>query len=268
MKIMLDTGIISHSEFSQMAVEERSGQWGGLEITERITGLIRKEADKNEGRQREIDALFTVGRMIREKRVGAFSYPELNFERIRGRGRELGFNALNGCEVKACLPAIERSIFRHGLNFLEYASKGGRKDHRTGNPTGGLSQIAFFEWLCELSMQHVAGIVQCRTSLKLSQFDVDSLLDLQRFQLLCQASGSRENYPDMFHVWTAEHNRLDCFLSLDYRLANIVSAVGRQKKNYVDIQARVLSPLGLLAELQIKTPDRVPMEFDRFYRLI
>jgi len=264
---MLDNGIISHSEFAESATKETPGRWGNTEYISSIHGLIRKAPHQNNDYQRQKDALFTIGRMIREEKIEAYSYSELNFERARGRTRIQEFNALQGCKIHRCSPAIERSKFAQTTNFREIFAKGGKADRKAGVPPGGANQIAFLETLCSLTKEGIQDFIQIASLIGLSEFEIESLRKVSWFQSLCKISRSSEDYPDFFHLWTCERNGLDIFLTLDSKLSNLVSGAKTTKRNQIEINTEVLRPLELLQRLGIDKPDPVPMEADRFYPL-
>jgi len=64
MRVMLDSGIFSHSEFAEAAMQTRTIQWAGHSEEVQIGGLIRKKQFSNREYQRQTDSLFTVGRLI------------------------------------------------------------------------------------------------------------------------------------------------------------------------------------------------------------
>ncbi len=78
-------------------------EWNGTIHSSQIAGFIRKEMHPDSAYQGEMDALFIIGRLIRERRIHAFTYNELRFE---GWSRVIGergfFNALADCAVEHC----------------------------------------------------------------------------------------------------------------------------------------------------------------------
>jgi len=132
------------------------------------------------------------------------------------------------------------------VNFTDYLSKGGKKDRKAGVELGQANQIAFFEWLCSLSQAQIDSLATHAGLLKLSEFELDNLRHLSTFQFLCLRSGSPENYPDIFHLWTAERNGLDAILTLDKGLPNLLSRIHGEKVRSVTIRAKALRPLELL----------------------
>lgn len=266
MRILMDNGIYIHSEFAEGAIKQTSECWGGTLIPP-VRGVIRKAPDKNADYQKQQETLFTVGRLIREGRIEAFDYWEIQCERWRGTPEIQGFNALRGCDIRSCDPAIQRSKFRQTIDLTDVFSKGGRKDNKNGIELGQANQLAFLEWLCALDNKKIDSILSHAPLLGLTSFEVDSFKDIEYFQFFCERSGSRENYADVFHLWTAKRNGLDAFLTLETVLPNLVSRVKNEKVKGIEIGVEVLRPLDLLKKLGIEKPDPVPMDLDRFYHL-
>lgn len=265
MKILLDNGIFIHSEFAEDAIKPTTVNWGGTTQTLPVHGFVRKKTDEDTENQNQKDALFTVGRLIRERRLQAYDYVEIRFERMRGRAPIQQFNALQNCQIHRCSTPVERSRFRQTIDFMETISKGGKKDRRAGVGLGMANQIPFFEWLCSLGDEEVKRIIEHAGLIGLPAFEVESLKDIEWFQFVCERSGSPENYPDVFHLWTAERNGLDAVLTLEKRLPNLVSRIANERNKKIKIQTEVLRPLDLLRKLGINEIDPVPMAPDRFY---
>ncbi len=268
MRILLDNGVFSHSEFAEPSIRRGSERWGNTKVILPVHGLVRKSPDKNRKYQAQKEALFTVGRLIREGDIEAYDYTEIQFERARGQ-IQLGMcNALTGCTIHRCLPALERSRFRQTVNLTDILSKGGKKDRKAGVVLGEANQIAFFQWLCTLRKEQVAELIRHAAMIGLTAFEIESLRNIEWFQFLCERSGSSENCPDVFHLWTAERNGLDALLTLEMKgLPNLVSRVRNEKKTTIKIKTEVLRPLELLQKLGISEPDPVPLDPGRFYHL-
>jgi len=264
LKVLLDHGIITHAGFAKGAVQNQESDWGQ---TLEIHGLIRKAPNKNKAYQNDIDALFTIGRLIREEKISAYDYIEISFEGWRDTEKIHEFNALQGCNIDRCKSAIERSKFRSSVNLRDTISKGGKKDRQAKIPQGITNQIAFFDWLAKLDPSHVDLIIQSAPKIGLTDFEIDSLKRIAWFEFLCKRSGSTENYPDVFHLWTAERNSMDVFLTLEKKLTKLVSRVKNENRSTIEIQTEVLRPLDLLRKLGIENPDPVPMQHNRFYHL-
>jgi len=145
MKILLDNGVFSHAEFMRPDVQDRRIFWGDTVTVLQVHGLRRKEPQSNYEHQSQIDALFTVGRLIREARIEAYDYGEIAVENYRSTAEFRACNALRACNLNHCPPPLMRSKFASTVNFRESFSKGGRKDQRAGGASE-FSQIGFFKF--------------------------------------------------------------------------------------------------------------------------
>jgi hypothetical protein len=262
---LLDNGIFCHSEFAEPAISQKSIRWGGRKQIATIHGMKRKPAHKNPDFQQEINALPTVGRLIRENAIEAYTSNEIWCEAMRFRPLLPFGNALRNCPIGRCPPAIDRSKFMQTTNVTEYFAKGGKKDRKLGIAIGPISQIAFLESLCALTPESVVALTSHSEMLRLTKFEIESLQDIGWFQFLCKRCGSPENYPDVFHLWTAERNHLDVLLTLDDDLPKLVYRVSTEKKKTVEIKTQVLWPPGLLDRIGIKDRDPVELEDGRLY---
>jgi hypothetical protein len=266
-RVLLDTGMFIHSEFAESTVQNVPIRWGHHECSSEVYGLKRKEPGQNEEYEKHKEALFTVGRLIREGEIDAYTSIEIDFERFRGSAAIQEFNALRGCQISKCAPALERSRFRKTADFTGFIAKGGKKDRRAGLAGGEETQIAFLEWLCTLDQACVNALIEHAAPIGLSPFEIESLGTLGWFQLLCRRSGSAENYPDVFHLWTAERHGFHALLTLEKKLPRLTARVQAEKASQIQINTAVLRPLELLAAMGISEPDPVPIDRDRFYNL-
>lgn len=265
--MLLDNGIFSHSEFAKGAILRKEILWGGSNQVSHIHGIRRKTPNNDVQFQKHVDALPTIGRLIRERLLGARDYKEIWRERMRFRPLIPFGNALHGCIIEECEPAIDSGKFAQTTDITEYFAKGGRKDRKAGLAPGPANQIAFFKFLCSLTHEAVDVLIAHAEPLRLSVFEVESLRDIGWFQFLCERSGSPENYPDVFHLWTAERNGLDILLTLDNGLPELVSRVRKEKGQKIKIKTEILRPLELLDLLEVRDRDPIGLDEDRFYYL-
>jgi len=264
-RVLLDNGIFIHSEFAEEYVKGATVNWGGATQTNEVHGLVRKPPHENVEYQAQKEALFTVGRLIREGKIEAFDYWEIQCEKLRGTPSNPAWNALQDCHIRSCTPAIRRSIFSQSIYLDDVFAKGGKEDIKKGTELRGANQIAFFERLSSWKIPEIDLLISHAPRLHLTQFEIDSLRGIEYFQFLCRRSGSPENYPDIFHLWTAERNELDALLTLDGKLQRLVSRVKNEKKKTLKIRTEVLKPIELLLRLGINKPDPVPLDAARFY---
>lgn len=267
LRILLDNGIRTHSEFLEPAVKETQIQWANTKQVSSVHGLTRKSPHKDVEYQKQIDAVFTVGRLIREGAVVAYTYWEIECERFRDMIGLRACNALKGCTIHNCPSAIQRSKFRRSIDLKDVISKGGKKDRKARASLGGTNQLTFFEWLNALTPTTIQLLLDNAAIIGLTEFEIQTFKNIDWFQSLCRRSGSSENYPDIFHLWTAERNGLDAFLTLESRFCNFISNVKNEKAKTIKIDAEVLRPFELLRKLGITKPDPIPLELGRFYPL-
>lgn len=266
MRVMLDNGIFGHSQICDWAMGPQGPNFGDENQHYEVLGIVRRKAHADAAFQAQIDALLTVGRLIREGRIRAFTYSELDCEKLKQFMGDNMLDALAECRIETCLPAIERSRFLQG-DYFEFARKGGKKDRKRGLDTH-LSQIAFLEMLCDLKDGFLSQWMPIKGLLGLTDFEIESLTNVKCFQIFCQISNSVENYPDMFHLWTAQRNRMDAILTLDDRFANIAKQVYKTGKVPIEFPTQVVRPLELLERLCVNAPDQIPIKYDCFYPLV
>ena len=142
--------------------------------------------------------------------------------------------------------------------------KAARKDRKRGIQIT-IGQIQFMEMLCGIKVDFLSRWMPFMQALGLTEFEVESLKNLKCFQMLCKISNGPENYPDMFHLWTAQRNHMDVFLTLDKTMANIALKIRKSSSVPIEYPTSVLQPLELFSLLGINEPDPVPIERDRFY---
>jgi hypothetical protein len=85
--------------------------------------------------------------------------------------------------------------------------------------------------------------------------------NLDRFRELCSGL-TRQHYPDADHLWTAEANNLDYFLTADRAFINVMTLTRR-----LALRSKLISPRDLLAELGGTQLDRLPITDDKFHPL-
>jgi len=72
--------------------------------------------------------------LIREGEIEAYTSVEIDFEHFRGTATVQEFNALRGCQIHKCAPALDRSRFRKTRDFTRFIAKG--RTRARGLPVG------------------------------------------------------------------------------------------------------------------------------------
>jgi len=78
-RVLLDTGIFIHAEFAEPTVKNVRVGWGGRESVLEVHGLKSKKPGQDADYQEQKEALFTVGRLIREGEIEAYTSIEIDF---------------------------------------------------------------------------------------------------------------------------------------------------------------------------------------------
>ncbi len=265
MKILLDNSILSGAELAESVVKEELVSWGDIQQKVNIHGY-RKKVHKDTNKQKEIDAICTVGRLIREGKATVYSYNELDFEAFRRSVTVKEYNPLADCELKRCKSPIERSKFRQTINFFEHMAKGGKNDKKyKPENVSTFNQIPFITWLIELQEESINNFIEKKGILGLSDFEIESLNNIEWFKFICSRFDTPENYPDAFHLWAAERNNIDVFLTLEKKLPNTVKSINNSRNTKFGIKTKVCKPIEFLNSIGIIELDEPPIVEGEFY---
>ena len=261
---MLDHGIVAHATCFDWVDTPLQNPFDGTYYEDKVLKGVMRRPKVSEPLQSNRDAIYTIGRLIREKHLKAYSYTELAAESVRGYYGAKPLNALQDCSILSAEPPINRGTF-FNYGWDGFVRKGGRKDRSTNNIGG--SQVEFLSWVISLGEADVESIISLYGHQVLSDFEIQSLRELDWFRRFAKRFRSSENYPDAFHVWATKRNKLNCFLTLDFKLINTVRQIKKERQG-PQLETLVISPLELLEELGVSKPDIVPYVFDRFYPMV
>jgi hypothetical protein len=262
--VLLDNGVLSAAELARHVTIKKTLPWGDTHVTAEVAGYAMRDiADAS--LLREINAIVTIGRLIRDGQLAAYTYSELEFEAFRRSVPVKAFYALSDCSISRCRAPVDRSKFRHTVHLNEYASKGGKKDKRRGMHTGNFNQIQFLEWLLRLDGVAIESILSHANIIGLTEFEVQSFRSIDWFRFICSRFGSSENLPDAFHLWAAERNNIDVFLTMERKLPAMVEQIRQSRNETHQINVSVLRPWAFLESIGITKLDPMPIEPNRFY---
>lgn len=165
-------------------------------------------------------------------------YGELNIEAIRGAHGMAGTfgDLLAKVKLRRIQPAVERSRFHQTIDFRAYTEKD-----------------AQVELCCNL-LAWDAGILRNATVFwdSLPAFEQANLLRLDEFRGLCQGL-TQNHYPDAFHLWTAERNGLDYYLTMERKFRELMS------RSKIQFKCKVASLEELLQRFGVSKLDPVPL---------
>jgi hypothetical protein len=175
--------------------------------TRRVPNIPRNESWK----QTQSDAMLSVAQLARDGKIHLFTYNELEIENLNGTffPVSLAADCLAGVKINRVPAAIERSKFQQ-MPLKEFAEKGTR--------------IEFCRWLLSLDYREVVKRPAFRSMF--SDVELRNLESLNRFKEIC-AGLSELHYPDALHLWTAEVNDLDFFLTTDKKFFRAITETTR-----------------------------------------
>jgi predicted nucleic acid-binding protein len=130
----------------------------------------------------------------------------LEFESWRGCSSEIEYteyDIFRDIEIYNAFPALERSKFANYF-LQDYIKKE--------------KIIEFCKFLLMLNDKHINEL---SIVLKFTEFEIASLQSIKHFQKLLSKI-NETHYADAFHLWTAERNNLDFFLTLDKKFINVI----------------------------------------------
>ncbi|NJM36794.1 MAG: hypothetical protein HC845_02365 [Akkermansiaceae bacterium] len=259
-KVLMDHSIVTRSSLMRWVEKPLEG----FHSSARLWGAERIPPFSDPAWEAEAEAILTVGKLVREKKVEAFSSMELKWEAMRDYLGSTPLDAFEGCDIDIAPNPIERGRFVRA-ELGHYVKKGGKKDIAEGK--NGASQISFFRWLLKLEPDSMHKILEARESRQLTDFDCESLNDLGWFKALATRLKSEENLPDAFHLWTARRNRIDVFLTLDRKLINHAASIESEKSGF-RLGVRVRSPIAFLREEGVANPEPYPFRLGQFYTFV
>lgn len=119
--------------------------------------------------------------------------------------------------------------------------------------------IKFCVWLLDPKAEKLADHLEGQE--RFPAFLISNLRQVERFRELCSGLAKKQ-YPDAFHLWTAEVNGMQYFLTTDGKFIRVMT----ETKN-ISLPCKPVSPAELLEILQIK--DLEPFEFkpNQFYNI-
>ena len=225
--------------------ESKEIKWGEITQMIPITGFARKLPFDSK-KQKEVECIPTISRLIKEKRLIAYQYNELQFENMLGSQglRNVKGDLFQDIDFEQVEPAIDRS-YLGGMTLSQCVD---RKDF-----------IRFCDFLLSLEPEKIINFEEVRSLLP--EFQRANLKNLDRFKDICEHL-PRKHFPDVFHLWTAETNGLDYFLTNDTKFINVMT-----KTKQIDLPTPPITPSGLLNILRVKKRDPMPIEDYNFHNL-
>jgi hypothetical protein len=211
---LFDTCLFEIAPVEELILESLDGSVPSLRGPKNsIVRIVTRPAPnipKNElWKQAQSAAIPRIAQLARDSKVHLFTYTEIEHETLNGTlfPSSLATNSLAGVKIKHVPSAIERSKVQQ-IPFDTYTLK------RT--------RIAFCRWLIRLRNY------ENETAKKagFSEFERKNFESLDRFREICSGLNEK-HYPDAFHLWTAEVNDLNYFLTADKKFIKAMTETSR-----------------------------------------
>lgn len=186
---------------------------------------------RTDWKQKEIEELPKIAELIRQSQIQAFTTGELYAEgfRVEKFPSPRYTDVFEGCTFDILPAPIERS--KWGLDLDQLCSK----EHVIA-----YCECFFLTASTERVEHFIAGMRE-NPRFSLSPFEERCLRRVHVFRAICKGI-DRTHYPDALHLWTAEENGMDVFLTHDLKFLNVIS----RKK--INLHCKVMLPSKFLAE--------------------
>ena len=200
--VFIDQCILSDSDI--LVVEKRNN----------IIGYTRKPPPGKIGdwKRNEFNCLPTISKLVKDKKLSLYRYIELEIEKWKSSG-SFPANTLGRLfkisEMETVASAIDRSYF-----FQSSLGDHVKKDN----------VIDFCKWLNIPNLEK--SILNSNLIEILPQNMLENIKNLQRYRELCNGI-SESQYIDAFHLWSAEVNGIDFFLTTDKKFVNVMKKTKR-----------------------------------------
>jgi hypothetical protein len=228
---LIDTSVWRLAEFARPVKVRQTVTMLGREQT--LPTLAMKRIGPYEPwKERQIESLPTIARLACEGAIKLFDYDELELETLKGT--ILGgvvTHLLAKAPIFRAKSPIERSRFQQ-MDMQQYVDKS--------------TFVKFCRWLLSLSTVQIEKSHDLSTGFS-HPGSIESFKEI--FSNLPET-----HYPDAFHLWTAEINGLDYFLSADKKFASVMTITKETRLN-----TKVIAPRDLVESLGITKLDPLPI---------
>jgi len=239
--VLVDNCIDSYSDTMTSVSKEFKVDIGGVQQAFRVLGFGRWTSPRpeHEWMRAEFECLPTVARVAHEERVQFCTYSELENEAMK---RPQGFPAtlvgdlFRGIKFRRIDAAIERSCFFQ-MEMSKFLSPE--------------QMIKFCTWLLECDSRS-PRLDALESSGHVPPFYIGNLRKVERYRSLCSGLSERQ-YADAFHLWTAEVNGLDYFLTMDRKFIRAMTESSR-----LSLPCKPIPPSVLLDVLGVRDRDPFP----------
>lgn len=241
LKILLDRDVFARRQICEPAIQIKEVDFGEFKQIIELQGWRRKhQLGRNKDEELQIRAIGTIGRLARKQQLELCTYQELFFEACFASTNsfpKIG-DLLRDCKIQKVPAAIERSFFS-GTEFSEYAKKG--------------SKLEFYRQLLETPLEEIESLAP-KFWRSLPTESQNGLRSIARYRELCSFLPEK-HFPDAFHLWTAELNRIGVFLTCDQKFINAL-----KMSSGLVLKSDPVRPTVFLKQIGIADLDPLPVQ--------
>lgn len=205
------------------------GEYGLGLFPREVQENYRPFPEKNDWKQKEIESHATIAALCRNKIIAPYITDELKAEELRSlkfppRKYE---NLFTGIHFEAAQCPLKRS--KWGISMSQKMDK---KD------VINYCKCFFLAPSAQRIEKFISGMKE-NPAKNLSEFEERCLRRVNVFRAMCHGI-NETHYPDALHLWTAEENGMEAFLTTDKKFRNVMD---RQK---VDLKCVITFPSELI----------------------
>ena len=202
-KVLIDRSVRSHAITEEHGFQSAEVQQRGKQYRY-VQPVTRPIPERGGWLQMEIEELPKVAALIRSGQIQAFTTGELYAEGFRAQKfpSPQYIDIFDGCTFDTLSPPLDRS--KWGLGLDQLCSK---------EDVINYCKCIFLTPSRERVEDVIAGMRE-NPRFNLSHFEENCLRKSHVFREICKGIG-QTHYPDALHLWTAEENSMDVFLTHD-----------------------------------------------------
>lgn len=242
--VLVDNCVLDLAETVQEGTKRVEVPWGDITVTTDIVGLVGK-TPRDTTQQVQRECLPTIVRLVRNGTLLLHKTTEVAFEAWHRAGAAAPLPGYLFASVPFIdiPPAIERSRLRQT---------------EIGQHVQGDAVAQFCQWLRGVDEKRLLSEATFREHI--TPQEAANLGNLGRFRELCKGL-SPDQCRDAFHLWTAEVNGLDYFLTVDTKFIRALTMRGKKP----DLPCLPVTPSDLLDIMGVTERDPLPFVPGRFY---
>lgn len=267
--ILLDNSIYQKRIIAEPVVVQNHFQWGGIDQNIPVQMYQRKEFNKEQKDHRK--AIETIANQARNDGLKLFQYIETEFESIRAtpidsnlKGsigdllRNIDIDHVQSPFPRGYVHKVVESPENKGFQQFIMSKNEARNNNYTDSPF-----IRFVKWLWKITPEEIEELKAIFKDLNLSGLD-----QINKFKLLVQ-NIDEKHIDDAFHLFAADFNQIDYFLTGDKKFINVCRNKASQtlQKYYKVYPISPEDYCSKILDLEKDQWDNLPMASNCYYNI-